>query len=84
MPQPGLVRLFTQHPETVGEAYGEHFGVAMRSSGRMFAASFCAFVQAFLPFCFEKTASTMARRMVADMDRRSAHPSAPVQVAPAE
>jgi hypothetical protein len=84
MPQPSLVKLFTQHPETVGETYGEHFGVAMRYSGRMFAASFCAFVHAFLPFCFEKTASTMARRMVADMDRRNAHPSAPVQVAPAE
>jgi hypothetical protein len=26
----------------------------------------------------------MVRRMVADMDRRSAHPAAPVQVAPAE
>jgi hypothetical protein len=74
MTQPSISQLFTQHPESVGETYGEHFGVAMRYSGRLFVASFCAFVHAFLPFCFEKTASGMVRKMVADMDRRMGQP----------
>lgn len=71
-----LHRLFTHHPETVGESYGQHFGVALGYGLRLLAAGACAIVHAVLPFCFEKTASTMVRRMVADMDRRSA-PSAP-------
>jgi hypothetical protein len=74
---------FTAHPHAVGESYTEHFGVAMSYSWRMFKASFCALVHAFLPFAFERTASTMVRRMVADMDKRVPHASAP-QVQPAE
>jgi hypothetical protein len=75
--------LFTDHPHAVGESYTEHFGVAMRYSGRLFAASFCAFVHALLPFAFEKTASTMIRKMVDDMNCRNA-PVAPASVQPAE
>ncbi len=74
---------FTDHPHAVGESYTEHFGVAMRYAGRLFAASFCAFVHAILPFAFEKTASTMIRKMVDDMNRR--HAPAPAAAAqPAE
>jgi hypothetical protein len=65
--------LFTHHPDSVGESYGQHFGVAMSYAGRMAAASVCAFVHAFLPFLFEKTASRMLREMVAEMDARGAH-----------
>jgi hypothetical protein len=63
---------FTNHPHAVGESYSEHFDVAMRYSGRLFIASFCAFIHALLPFAFEKTASTMIRKMVDDMNRRHA------------
>jgi hypothetical protein len=66
--QPG--NPFTTHPQAVGESYGEHFGVAMSYSWRMFKASLCACIHAFLPFAFEKTASTMVRQMVSDMDKR--------------
>lgn len=83
MPQP-VSKLFTNHPHAVGETYGEHFGVALRYSGRMFAAAFCALVHAVLPFCFEKTASRIVRGMVADMDRRTAHAAPPARAVPAE
>jgi hypothetical protein len=76
-----LHRLFTHHPDSVGESYGEHFGVAASYGLRLLAASACALVHAVLPFCFEKTASTMVRRMVADMDRRA---SSPAPAAPSE
>lgn len=85
MSQSSLSKLFTDHPHSVGESYGQHFGVAMRYSGRLFAASFCAFVHALLPFCFERTASTMLRKMVAEMERRAAQPlQSPAGVAAAE
>lgn len=63
---------FTHHPQAVGENYGQHFGVAMRYSGRLFLAAGAAFVHAFLPFLFEKTASNAIKAMYADMTRRGA------------
>ncbi len=68
---------FTRHPEAVGESYGQHFGVALRYSGRLFLASCAAFVHAFLPFLCEKTASNAIKGMYADMTRRGA--TAPVE-----
>ncbi|KQU51270.1 hypothetical protein ASG72_16050 [Bosea sp. Leaf344] len=84
MAERGVTDIFTRHPASVGESYTEHFGVAIRYSGRMFAAGFCALVHAFLPFLFEKTASGIVRRMVADMDRRTGTPAAAPQIVPAE
>lgn len=63
---------FTRHPEAVGETFGQHFFVALRYSGRLFAAAFAALVHAFLPFLFEKTASNAIKGMYADMTRRGA------------
>jgi Family of unknown function (DUF6356) len=64
--------LFTTHPHAVGESYGEHFGVAMSYSGRLFAASCAAFVHALLPFLFVTTASSAIKSMYANMTRRGA------------
>ncbi len=48
---------FTEHPETVGETYGEHFTSAMGFSLSMLKAALCCAVHAVLPFAFEKTGS---------------------------
>ena len=66
-----LRTMFTAHPSSINESYGQHFGVALSYAARLFAAGFCALVHAILPFAFEKTASGMIRGMVADMDRRA-------------
>lgn len=76
--------MMTAHPQSVGESYGEHFGHAMSYAGRMFAAGFCAFVHAIFPFLFEKTASTMVRKMVAEMDARAAQGAPARSMQPAE
>ncbi|CEJ10012.1 hypothetical protein BN1110_00283 [bacterium YEK0313] len=70
---------FTRHPHAVGESYFEHFGAAMRYCGTFLFCAFCAFVHAFLPFLFEKTASTTVRKMVADMNARSHAPQGTVE-----
>jgi len=67
-----LKSLFTSHPDAVGESYGEHFGVAMSYSGKLFAASCAAFVHALLPFLFVTTASSAIKKMYANMTRRGA------------
>jgi hypothetical protein len=67
-----LEELFTAHPHAVGESYGEHFGVAMSYSLRLFAAAGAALVHAFLPFLCVTTASRAIKGMYADMTRRGA------------
>lgn len=78
--------LFLAHPESLDETYGQHLRHAMSYSGRLFAASFCAFVHGLLPFLFEKTASNAIRRMHAEMIARGAMQSSPAasQLTPAE
>lgn len=48
---------FTEHPESVGESYGEHFVSAMGFSLSMLKAAFCCAMHALLPFLFAKTGS---------------------------
>jgi hypothetical protein len=67
-----LEDLFTAHPHAVGETYGEHFGVALSYSARLFRASCAALVHAFLPFLCVTTASKAIKGMYAEMTRRGA------------
>ena len=70
-----LTRKFTEHPETVGESYGEHFLAAMGFGLSLLKAGFCCIVHAILPFMFEKTGSAciseLHERMVTNRARRA-------------
>jgi len=74
MPQPQHAtlfnRAFTQHPESVGESYGQHAMVALSFSGQLFLAAGAALVHAILPCLCEKTASRKIRALHAKMERR--------------
>ena len=65
-----LIRLMVSHPNSVGESYFEHLWFALRFGGLLLAAAFCAIVHALLPFCFEKTASGMVRRLYERIENR--------------
>ena len=65
-----LTRIMVDHPNSVGETYFQHMRFALRFSGTLFAAAFCALVHAVLPFCFEKTASNIIRRLYARIENR--------------
>lgn len=58
-----LKALFTAHPASVGETYGEHLGSAAYFSRQLLLASAACLVHALLPFLFEKTASGILRRL---------------------
>ncbi|MFY0692074.1 MAG: hypothetical protein JXR14_09170 [Paracoccaceae bacterium] len=62
-----ILNLFTAHPGSVEETYGEHFRFALGFSALLFAAAFAALVHAILPFLFEKTAS----RLIAQLYERT-------------
>ena len=67
-----VTRLFTEHPQSVDETYLEHMRFAAGFSGRLFLAAGAALVHAFLPFLFEKTASSMISTMHHRMHNRKA------------
>lgn len=69
---------FMAHPESVNESYFEHMGAALRYAGTFAFCAFCAFVHAFFPFLFEKTASTIVKKMVANMNARMNAPQGTV------
>ena len=70
--------LFTEHPASVGERYGEHFVAAMGFAFGLLKAAFCCAVHAFLPFLFERTGSRCIEelhdRMVVQRARAARRP----------
>ena len=58
-----LPRALTEHPESVGESYGEHCGVAFSFAWRMIAAGLACMVHAVLPFLFVGTGNQMIARL---------------------
>ena len=56
-----LPELFTRHPASVGETYGEHLGMAASFGWRMVAGGLACLVHAVFPFLFEYTASRHIR-----------------------
>jgi len=61
-----MLALFTEHPASVGESYGEHFRFAGRFSLMLFGAGLAAATHAVLPFLFKKTASRLIASMYAE------------------
>lgn len=61
------MRLFTEHPASVGESYVEHFGMASGFGFRMILGGLACLVHGILPFLFTKTGSriiTVARQLL--------------------
>jgi hypothetical protein len=49
--------IFTHHPASAGESYGQHFLSALSFSAAMLRGSLLCAVHAFLPFLFKKSGS---------------------------
>ena len=49
--------IFTRHPASVGETYGQHFVAALSFGAAMLRGSLLCSIHAFLPFLFEESAS---------------------------
>lgn len=65
-----LARAFTQHPQEVGETYGEHMRFATTFAARLTQAALAAGIHALIPCLCEKTASRILRELVAKMESR--------------
>lgn len=60
------MRLFTDHPASVGENYVEHLGMASGFGFRMVLGGIACLVHGVLPFLFTKTGS----RIITDLHGR--------------
>ncbi len=71
-----LKSLFTEHPASVGETYGEHLVMAVSFAARLFVASLACLIHGLLPFLFVRTGSTaiteLHGRMVTHRRRKPA------------
>tara|TARA_R110002020_G_scaffold266483_29_gene481439 strand:+ start:3635 stop:3880 length:246 start_codon:yes stop_codon:yes gene_type:complete len=71
-------RLFTEHPDSVGESYFEHMGVAFSFGFKMLGAGCACLLHGFFPFMFtttgSRTVTELHDRMVANR-RRTPMPS---------
>ena len=52
-----ISEIFTRHPATVGETYGQHFRAALGFAARMLIGGLACLVHAVLPFLFVRTGS---------------------------
>jgi hypothetical protein len=72
-----IIKLFTAHPETVGENYGEHLGRAAAFGARMMLAGLACMLHGLLPFLFVRTGSRAISELHEQMiTKRSAIPAA--------
>lgn len=69
------MKLFTDHPASVGETYFEHMGQAFSFAAAMAKGTLCCALHALFPFWCEKSASKIISglndRMVVNRDQRA-------------
>src|SRR5215203_2137670 len=75
-----LRRLFTAHPDAVGESYVEHMRVALSFAAPLAVAAGAALVHALLPFLCETTASRTVKALYARITTRRPRPGAAAAV----
>lgn len=67
-----MIRLFTDHPRSVGESYLEHLGFATTFGARMLAGGLACCLHGLLPFLFTTTGSRTVRVLYERMTRARA------------
>ena len=60
-------RLFREHPQSLGETYLQHFGVAAGFASSLIIAGIACFIHAIIPCLFMTTASRTVNRLSAAM-----------------
>ena len=63
-------RWFAEHPQSVGETYPEHFGIAFRFGLAMLAGGLACLVHALFPKLFERTGSRTIERLYSKLVAR--------------
>ena len=70
-----IAKLFTDHPRSIGETYGQHARTALSFGARMVVGGLACMVHALVPGLFVKTASRTVVQLDAEMRGRKATPA---------
>lgn len=74
-------RIFLAHPQTVGESYWEHFGVASRFGAEMLVGGAKAMVHAVFPnLCTTSASDTIRKLHTIMVEKRGAKRDATVEM----
>ena len=71
-----IAKLFTDHPRSIGETYGEHARTAFSFGCRMTVGGLACMVHAIIPGLFVKNASRTVVQLDAEMRGRKPAPGA--------
>jgi hypothetical protein len=66
------MKMFTNHPNSVGESYIQHFYTALKYSVLFVMLAVTALIHALLPFLFIDTASKKICKLAKEMEERNA------------
>ncbi|MFC3581471.1 DUF6356 family protein [Sphingomonas hylomeconis] len=64
-----LRKIFSDHPRSVGETYGQHLTHALSFAGAMIGGGILCAIHAFIPVFFKKSGSTVVRDLYERMVR---------------
>ena len=62
-----MLRVFTDHPGTVGESYGEHLASALGFALTMFTGAAACLLHGLFPFAFQTSGSRRIKALHARM-----------------
>ena len=74
-----MLDLFTRHPHTVDETYGEHMGVAWSFAFPMLLGGLACFIHGIFPFLFETTGSRCVKLLYTRIANRGRKAGAEAQ-----
>lgn len=75
-----MTRLFTQHPNSVGETYFQHMRVAFRFTSALLLAAIACLLHGVFPFLCTKTGSQIIQKLHHDMVTHRSRITAPLDV----
>lgn len=64
------MKLFTEHPHSVGQTYLQHMRFAFRSGFKMILGGAACVTHGIFPFIFQKTGSSIAAKVHDDFSDR--------------
>jgi hypothetical protein len=69
-----VLRLFVEHPASVGETYGQHWRFASLTGITLIGAGCACLIHGTLPFLFTTTGSRTIRKLAEKVGKRAASP----------
>ena len=65
-----MKNIFTEHPQSIGETYFQHFKYALIFGGYMLIGGLACIIHAIFPFLFQKTGSNIMLKIMHDFIHR--------------